>query len=221
MFEKIDIIIPTNKPKNRLKKFFRELTESLDLSKFRIISTHLDTSAAVNRNWGLHQATSDVVIMIDDDISGFYPGWAEELIQPLLHQNTIVMISARLMRSKTKLGVMMNIIPDMTRHYQHKTLIYGQQNQTYVDEYERRLIPIKALPSACIAFRKTEIRFDCAYRGAGFEDTDFCMQLNEKFTKAIYMINNNVKLIHKNEMKNQLNGQLLHNQQYYLRKWGL
>lgn len=196
--EKIDIIVPTCKDRGQLKTFLKELSGSID-DNFNIIATCLRASAATNRNYGLMQAHSDIVIMIDDDIKGFYEGWAEGLVSPL-QDESVVMVSARLMNKNGTPGVMMNIMPDLS---------------TPIVNVKERM-----LPSACIAFRKeSDIRFDEAYEGAGFEDSDFCMQLNQKYQNAVFLINNNVKLIHANEMKNQLNGQLQINQQYFNRKW--
>lgn len=207
----IDIIIPTYKPIKKLKNFLSKLAESIS-DNYNIITTCFPVSAATNRNYGLNEATSDIVIMIDDDIKGFFPGWADKLLEPLEDKN-VVMSSARLMHSKTKTGLMMSIIPDLSGKYQTETIEYGSPL--------KNIIPIRLLPSACVAFRRNDFRFDEAYLGAGYEDTDACMQLNEKYPNGVYVINNEVKIIHRNEMKQQLNGQLEHNKRYFHWKWGL
>lgn len=196
----IDIIIPTNKPSHKLKAIMNKAFECAG-SNFRIMATCFNASAATNRNYGLNQATSEIVIMIDDDIRGFFPGWAEKLMQPLLENRDVVMVSARLMKSKCVLGVMMNIKPDLSKEVVE--------------------VPDRMLPSACIAFRNDGTRFDEGYIGASFEDTDHCMQLNQKYPNAKYLIHNGVKLIHLNRMTNQLQGQLMRNQIYFNNKWGI
>lgn len=195
----IDIIIPTCKPPNQIQGLVKEITATAGID-FTVIATCFNVSAATNRNYGLNQARSDIVIMIDDDISGLFGGWAGKLVQPLFLYEDIVMVSARLMKSKTKFGVMMNLKVDLSREIVEA--------------------PERVLPSACIAFRKDELRFDEAYIGAGYEDTDFCMQMGEKYLDGRFMVHNGVKVIHKNEMKNQLiGGRLLHNKQYFQSKW--
>lgn len=196
MLNAIDIIIPTCKSQKGIEPFLRKVQESIS-DNFNILPTCFRASAATNRNFGLNMSMSEIVIMMDDDIKGFFPGWADELIKPL--QNEVVMVSARLMQSKTKPGVMMNITPDLSKQYQS--------------------IPEQLLPSACIAFRKDDTRFDEAYIGSGWEDTDFCYQLNAKYPEGKYLINNDVKLIHKNEMKNQMNTNFLKNKFYFKSKW--
>lgn len=196
--DRICIIIPTCKEKRQLKNLLKELNSSIDNSRFRVITTCFKSSAATNRNYGLIQADSNMIIMIDDDISGFFQGWSGRLIEPL-YNSSVVMVSARLIDKNGNPGVMMNIRPDLSR--------------SIVEVKE------KMLPSACIAFRKDDLRFDESYAGAGFEDTDFCMQLNQKYPNGKYLIHNEVKLIHFNEMKNQRNGQLQINEQYFHQKW--
>ncbi len=199
MQNSIDIIIPTCKTKTQLNPFIKKVQESIS-DRFRLLPTCFRASASTNRNFGLNMSMSKIVIMMDDDIAGLFPGWADELIKPL--QEGVSMVSARLMQSKTKVGVMMNIKPDLS--------------------VEHQLIEDKLLPSACIAFYKDDTRFDESYIGSGWEDTDFCFQLNDKYPEGKYIINNNVKLIHKNEMKNQLaNHNFLINQSYFRNKWGL
>jgi len=198
----INIIIPTCKSQTGIKPFLRRVEENIS-EQFNVMPTCFHASAATNRNFGLNIATSEIVIMMDDDIKGFFPGWADELIKPLLDRDgeEVIMVSARLMQSKTKPGVMMNISPDLSVEWQ--------------------LIAEQLLPSACIAFRKDDTRFDEAYLGSGWEDTDFCYQLNEKYPEGKYLINNNVELIHKNEMKNQMNTNFLHNKYYFKNKWNI
>jgi len=192
-----DILIPTNKPYNKIARQIKAIDESVS-GEYTINPTCFNASSPVNRNYSLIHATSDIVIMIDDDIWGFFPGWADKLIEPFSDLN-VVMVSARLMKTKTAYGVMMDIPLDLS-----KPIVES---------------PHDMLPSACIAFKNDGTRFDENYIGAGFEDTDFCRQLNLKYPGGKFLIHNEVKLLHKNEMKNQLSGQLVRNQHYYMHKW--
>lgn len=182
----IDIIIPTNKYPIQIKRYIHKVEASVNLFNYRVMPTCFQASAAVNRNFGLIKAKSEIVIMIDDDLSGFSHGWADKLVAPFKDPD-VIMVSARLMKTKTQVGPMMSIHPDLS-----KPIVE---------------VPDQILPSACIAFRNDGTRFDeLNYEGAGYEDTDFCYQLNMKYPNGKFLINNDVKLIHKNEMKgsNQL-----------------
>ncbi len=210
----IDIIIPTNKEYHKITRMITRMKNTIS-SEFRICPTCFKTSAPVNRNYGLIQAKSDIVIMVDDDIKGYYPGWADELVKPL-EDPAIIMVSARLMDNKTKPGVMMDIKPDFS-----KPVVDVPDFYSINDTVENTQRVVKAVPSAAIAFRNDGTRFDENYIGAGFEDTHFCFELCCKYPSGRIVINNNCKLIHKNEMKNQLNGQLSVNQAYFRQFWGL
>ena len=144
-----DILIPTNKQYHKIARQVKAIDESVS-GDYTINPTCFNASSPVNRNYSLIHATSDIVIMIDDDIWGFFPGWADKLIEPFSDLN-VVMVSARLMKTKTAYGVMMDIPLDLS-----KPIVES---------------PHDMLPSACIAFRNDGTRFDENYIGAGFEDS--------------------------------------------------
>jgi len=165
-----------------------------------IITTGFKTSASTNRNYGLHMSTSEIIIMMDDDIEGFYQGWADELIKPLLDYDDVLMVSARLMKPDGTLGIMVGENYDLSKPYVQ--------------------VNARQLPTACIAFKKTDIRFDETFIGSGFEDNDFCLQLGIQNRKGIFIINNNVKLVHTNEMKEQ-GRNWNYNKNYFNQKYGI
>ena len=209
-----DILIPTNKPYNKIARQIKAIDESVS-GEYTINPTCFNASSPVNRNYSLIHATSDIVIMIDDDIWGFFPGWADKLIEPFSDLN-VVMVSARLMKTKTAYGVMMDIPLDLTN-----TLYEVPKFYNIKDKNTGNTVSVKGVPSACIAFRNDGIRYDENYVGAGFEDTHMCLELCCKYPNGKFLIHNEVKLLHKNEMKNQLNGQLIRNQQYFMNYWGI
>jgi hypothetical protein len=104
MVEAPDIIIPTCKTEIQIAAMMVDLQGYCLENK--VIATFLPASAAVNRNAGLKKATSKIVIMVDDDISGFWDGWWQELIRPLEMPNCVY-VSARLMRPDGRPGAMM------------------------------------------------------------------------------------------------------------------
>jgi glycosyltransferase involved in cell wall biosynthesis len=161
----------------------------------RIITTCLDASASVNRNYGLSLSEADVVIMIDDDISGFYDEWVEKLIKPL-DDSGIVFVSARLVRKDGRPATMVNRSND----------------------YTSPIVTVESAPTAACAFRWTATRFCEEYRGSGFEDTHFIKELQRDVGGRV-VVNNRCKLIHANEMKNQIKN-FDHNYAVFHRYWG-
>ncbi len=200
----IDIIIPSFKKTKDYKEIDNiELTRESD---GEIIFTGLRKSAAKNRNYGLKKSNAKIIIMIDDDITGFYKGWDIDLTNSLINNYEIVMISARLMNSDGTLGHMM-LSKELKPQY------YDLSNDFF--EVKR-----KRLPTACIAIRRNELRFDKKFIGSGFEDDDYCKQLALEYTNGKFIINNKCKLIHLNEKKNQLDKYWKKNKKYFEKKWG-
>ena len=201
MSERIDVVarIPTCKDLYDTIKQQSEMLTNAKLIEFIYVSA-LKASAAVNRNDCLNNIKSELVIMLDDDITGFYPGWDADLIQPLIENDNISIVSARLMNSDTTYA---NVMHD---------------NFIYVNGYHRS--PINLVPTAGIAFRPNGIKFDENYIKASFEDTDWCKQISQRYPHMYTVINNNCKLIHLNEMKFQVGEAWNHNRSYYISKWG-
>lgn len=173
------ILIPTCKPENALSDQLGEiLSNDRDLTVNYACSS---MSAAINRNACLEYADTEYVVMIDDDITGFFPGWSELLIKPLKDPD-ILYVSARLLNE-----------------FRRPQMVMG-----FTSNVSNAIVPVTIAPSAAIAFRNDGVRFCEEYRGSGWEDTDFHFQLKEKYgyDKRV-VINNKVKLTHLHEMKNQ------------------
>lgn len=188
----------------------QEIRNSLvmDVHDVKLIHTCMPCSAAKNRNIALSKTNDyEFVIMMDDDITGFTLGWELTMIQPLIEHaispetyKEVALVSARLMRIDGKPAHMMGDNYDMSKQYV---------------EVESRL-----LPTACIAFVKhPDIEFDEQFIGSGFEDDDFCKQLQALYPNGKFIINNNVCVVHTNEMKNQKGPFWEYNKSYYLQKW--
>lgn len=98
MFTKhIDILIPTCKSKDEIFPQLEEMNKNTP-EIHSIFTTYMNWSAAKNRNYAHRNATSPYVIMVDDDILGFFRGWATVLIEPLVNNPDIRFCSARLMK---------------------------------------------------------------------------------------------------------------------------
>jgi glycosyltransferase involved in cell wall biosynthesis len=194
----ITICIPTYKTEQETRKQIEDIKSSVSSSPVEIFASCQDGSAAHNRNYCLNKAKGEIIIMLDDDITGFFPGWDKILIKPLLEDNLVSIVSARLIN---KDGTPSDMMYD---------------NQKYEPGYYPSLC--KIVPAACIALKKTSMRFDENFAGSGFEDTDFCKQMAFAFPKKHTIINNDCKLIHVNERKNQ--DSMRTNRRYFVSKWG-
>jgi len=202
MSETIDIMIPTLRPLEDIQKQIDEIERNTH-EPHRIIASCQNASAAINRNFCLQFARSDILVMLDDDIEGFFPGWLSTLVAPLNSCDEVVMVSARLMAPDGSVGA----------------------SCAGVHDIESKWVPVPpkrdcVMPSAAIAFRNWGLRFDEHFIGSGFEDGDFCFQYLDLKPSVQFYINNQCKLIHRNEMKHQWeNGHFEKNRRYFWRKW--
>lgn len=175
-----DILIPSCKTDYELAEMIGEVQMN---SRDNVICySCTDNSAAINRNKCLDKATSEIVIMVDDDMTGFFPGWADLLVAPFKSRDDIIYVSARLMNGCGD--------PQMVMGFSKNVM--------------SPCVDVNIAPSACIAFRNDGTRFWQEYIGSGWEDSDFHFQLKEKYgyDKKV-LVNNGVKLTHKHEMKAQ------------------
>lgn len=193
----ISIVIPTCKSEKDIKPLVDSVVSTIT-SSGQVIATCRYLSAACNRNIGLNAVKHEFVIMIDDDVTGFFEGWDRALIQPLLDDPAIVYVSARLLNSDGTMQGAMGACFDVSKPY----------------------VKVPSAPSAAVAFRLSNIRFDESYIGSGFEDTDYCRQLTKNYPHGYFVINNNCRLTHQNEMKNQTGRFWEHNKNNFIRKWG-
>lgn len=195
----VSICIPTCR-ENVSEQVTKIIDTCYGITGYEVFASCQKGSASLNRNWCLSKANNDLIVMVDDDITGFYKGWVIDLLFPILQDNTISIVSARLLSASGGYGAMMH------------------DNGKYCNGY----YPPKAdfVPTSCVAFYRTDLRFDENFIGSGFEDTDFCKQMSMKFPDKHCVINNSCKMTHLNEMKNQQGEYWDKNRAYYLGKWG-
>ena len=193
-----DILIPSCREEKEIAGQVFDIT-SFSLG-CRVIASCTAHSASVNRNSVLSKAESEIVIMVDDDIFGFFDGWWQEMVAPLVEDRSVYLVSSRLMEiDGRKPGYMTGECYDMKE--------------------DLATVAAREVPTACIAFRNTDIRFDEGYRGSGFEDNDFCKQLQKQYPMGRVVINNKCQLRHANEMKHQKGVNYDHNREYFNKKW--
>jgi glycosyltransferase involved in cell wall biosynthesis len=211
----ISIIIPTCLSFKEIKKQIKEIQNNTIID-YKLIVTCQQASAAWNRNFGLDCSNSEYIIMIDDDISDFKKGWAKTLINTL-KDDSICMVSGRCMQ------------PD-------KVSMSAVGHCCYFLKPDIIDIPkLKEgiLPTSIIAFRRTSLRFDINYKGASFEDADFCFQMYNAMPEKRFVVNNKCKVIHTNERKGyggkikydtrkiEEDINLIENRKYFYRKWNV
>lgn len=190
-----DIVIPAYESGSNLQKLLAEISEKT-VPPYNLILIRHRKSAAQNRNLGLHRTNSAYIIMCDDDIEDLPLGWNRQLVYVLKENREILAASARLMN------------PD------------GSPGRNTANNYDlaSKLADVDMIPTACCIFRKTDVRFDERYIRAGWEDTDFFMQLKEK-VGGKFIIVNQVRVVHLNEEKNCGGTQNTYNEQLFNKKW--
>ena len=196
----IDVIIASYLPRDSaaIVALNKEICETAG-TKVRVHPTCLNACASRNRNHGLDLSTSSVRIMLDDDITGLPQDWVVDLVRVLDTFPRCVMVAPRLLDPSGRFGYMLG---------------EAQPKSCGVTIVERQ-----ELPTACIAIRDNDIRFDEAYVGSGWEDTDYCAQLRQRYPQGLWMICEDVQMIHVHEMKNQRQ-HLDANRARYESKWG-
>jgi glycosyltransferase involved in cell wall biosynthesis len=213
----ISIIIPTIKSKEEIQSQVNAIKSNMVSKDYEIIATCEKVSAARNRNNGLYQSKGEYVITLDDDISGYWPGWVEKMIEPLKVDINIKMVSAKLLNL--------------------------DGTQATMDDFRSEIIhnvkwfeaPRKKLPSACVSMRRNDwlavkandhpkvihnVPYDERYQNASFEDTDGCRALGFVFPNAKFIVNNECKIFHANLECWRPGFDWTVNQKLYISKWG-
>lgn len=196
----VKVIIPTcKKPDDiALLVFQMETRWSRELD---IIYTCIEgASAAHNRNAGLKQCNvSDIVIMVDDDIIDLPLCWDRFMWEPFQKNPGVYsMVSARLLNKDGSIQPVMGG--------------FATRQHGWVE--------VTKMPSAMIAFEHTGIMFNEDYKGSGWEDTSFCRRMHNAFPHKKFIINNDIKVVHNNEMKNQGGDIWVYNRSVYLKEFG-
>jgi len=210
----VSITIPTLKTEKEVKK--QMIAASHVSPDCEVIASCIKQSAAKNRNWCIDNAKGDIIIMMDDDITGFFPGWCDILIDALFFHKEFSIVSAR---PKHADGGYCPILGDSS-------------NQQKIGEYQKCIhtpaTQLNICGSACVAFwRDCGIRFDEEYQGATYEDSDFCMQMNKKHPDKQIVFANKCDIIHNEEKKGRgdgvtsKNNYWKHNHEYFAKKWGI
>ena len=87
LIENINLLIsiPTCKQYTEVEKQLDEIKNTVTIHPYRLIASCQPFSASINGNLCLDKINdSNICIMMDDDITGFYKGWDIDLIKPLI-----------------------------------------------------------------------------------------------------------------------------------------
>lgn len=210
----ISICIPSIKTTAELSDQIIDIAKNTFDSSYRnyeLVTVCKKQSAAKNRNECIEKAKYNLIIMMDDDIFGFFPEWASLLIKPLIENpDKYNIISARLLHENLEIAPALGDCGSKEIKEKYQKAIHTEKTQ------------LNIVCSACIAFYKSGIIFDENYQGGGaYEDSDFAMAYSEIFYNRINILNNECKLIHKMEAKNRGDGRSYwkHNRDYFNKKW--
>jgi len=198
------VVIPTIKSSEELEAQVNDAFKTLKVAN-NVIVQSAQQSASKNRNDALNAVSTEYVIMMDDDITGFFDGWDEMLLRPLIEIKNAVMTSARLINADGSFAYM--LCDGLGERANEADIITVKQRE---------------LPTSCIAFKNDGTRFDENFIGSGFEDNDFCLTLGKKYPLGTFHVVNNCRLIHINEKKNQhgANMEIWNaNKAYFNKKW--
>lgn len=201
------ILIPTYKSVEQIRPYVEKVASFSPGCE--IFASCQDGSASVNRNWCLEKSgiqVGEVGVMVDDDISGWYHGWPEDLTYPFRDDfqiKNIAAVSARLMRPDGRLGETCTRCFDLTP-----------------EEIELNTKGTCTIPTAAISFRHLGVTFDENLIGSGFDDNIWCLDTLDKFPNMVYVQSNRCKLVHENHMVNQKGKFWDHNLAYFTKKWG-
>jgi glycosyltransferase involved in cell wall biosynthesis len=193
MREPIDIVIPTCKALSDVTDRMGDAVRTSGLQNVRVIATCTPQSAAKNRNLALDLATSDPLIMMDDDVTDFPASWARHLLDVFREHADCVMLSPQLMQP-SHAGGAPALMMGMDELYLDRTRIPSQG---------LTILPSHRLLTACVVIHRNKIRFDENFVGAGFEDNAYCDDLRAVYPDGQWMVCHDVKVVHHNEMKNQ------------------
>lgn len=211
----VSIVIPTLKTPDGIVGQLNEIRSKKTNFEYELFAgSHTPLSAAGNRNWCLDRSKGDIVIMMDDDMKGFYDNWVDDLITPLIEgKDKYNIMSARLLQKNGQVGPQLGNNGKYEAHGDMEVAIHCEATG------------LNIVGSACISFfREDGIRFDEHYRGSTYEDTDFCMEYNKQFPNRKVFINNKCRIIHLGEGKGRgskrgLRDNWKFNKEYFANKW--
>ncbi|MEW6365206.1 MAG: hypothetical protein AB1714_11300 [Acidobacteriota bacterium] len=152
-------------------------------------------SAAANSNWLIKLASSNRIILLDDDLSFVRAGWDERLLDTLNRYPGVGCVSPRIMDPK------------------------GRLLGPYRYVRDGRVVTGFEVWGAALAFERAQMRYDETYVGTQCDDTDFLLQ--HLAAGYLLAIDGSVDVIHRRELSGPRPPWYEHNQQHLIKKWDL
>lgn len=195
--DNISICLITIKSEDDIKDRLEEIKKQTVLPHDFIFVSNPKGGVAENRNICLRKNKNDYIIFIDDDLYDYPLGWDCILIEKLKSDNNILMIAPRLFNMDGSIQNTVSKCPDVTTSY----------------------IKVDYLPGACFAYKKNDIFFNEKYKMWGVEDIEFELIMKQKNKSGYFLLCNEVKIKHKNEMKREKEFGL-YNKELFKKTWG-
>ncbi len=199
MIDLLDVIVPTCKTKSELLPGLAIEIMATAGMPVRVIETCQQASAAHNRNYGLDRAKSPLRVMIDDDIERLPDNWAVDMVQVMDWHPDCVMLSPQLINPDNTFAFMMGCPTSKASGLS--------------------ILPQQRLLTAFVMIRDNDLRFDENFVGSGWEDDGYSADLRARYPQGTWMVCHDIRVIHRNEQKNQ-RANFQKNKEYYESKWG-
>lgn len=218
----VSVCIPTFKSYELLKPYIGEIMSmlsSIDIKyDYNVYASCEKQSAAKNRNQCINKTDGDIILMIDDDLDGFTTEWFNNLIDTLVNNPQYSIVSSR---TTDKSGNNNGLLGDCGDPKEYGDI----QKALHTKETGLQLVA-----SACIAFRRSDIEhirdelnkpFDENYKGAVWEDSDFCMVMRHTLDHKDIVICNTSKIVHLNAQQGRTHSDVMENRNYFNSKWSV
>jgi hypothetical protein len=207
----ITIGIPTIK--DNVNKQIEEIKNSTEIP-IEVIATCKKQSASLNRNEIIDKAKYDLIILTDDDCENYYKDWVKDLLS-YWDETKMNMLSVRTIKPDGSLCILLGDGGGIISN-----------EEPIVEAIHTKQTGLNICGSATIMFKKTHIRYDTNFKACTYEDSSFCLDLNEAFPHKKIYICNKVKIVHRMEAKGRgsrpgLRDNWAHNRDYFHRKHGI
>jgi hypothetical protein len=203
----ITIGIPTLKDRAEIQKQIDEINCYPPDCEYEVIASCIKQSAAKNRNWVIDNAKYDKIIMIDDDITGFYDGWYKPLVGNL---DKYSIVSARPIDKNGKIAPTLGDCSNKEVCGLYQVCIHTEKTG------------LNVCCSSCIAFKTSSgVRFDENYKAAVWEDFDFCLEMKKQHPDKDIVFANKCNVVHLNAMQGRTSDDIRFNHKYCKEKWGI
>jgi glycosyltransferase involved in cell wall biosynthesis len=206
----VTIGIPTLKTEKEIAAQIREIKANPPSCEYEVIASCIKQSAAKNRNWIIDNAKGDIILMVDDDIKSFYPGWCDILVDALFFNDSFSVVSARPLKEDGSLAPTLGDNSNTQKTGEFQKCIHTDKTG------------LNVCCSSAIAFWKKQcVRFDENYKAAVWEDFDWCLEMKKVYPNKYIVFANECNPVHLNAMQGRTGDDVRWNYEYCKKKWSL